>query len=291
MSASRFIFTDLASEAHDLSGAAEGVSRNVYDSDGFSVTDIRVTDERGADLLGRPVGSYITIDIGRLWEQDGEECMRAARTVSRHLNDLMHSACKRIESVLVCGLGNRSVTPDAIGPFTADTVTVTRHIREETGGQGVSPSAYDVSAISPGVVGQTGVETAELMSGVVKCLCPSLVIAVDALAARSVSRLATTVQMTDTGIRPGSGIGQKRRELSRETLGVPVIALGVPTVTSCQTIIYDALSTAGTVLDRAAERELDRQQDFFVSLNESDLVVRTLASVLSSAIDMTLLQK
>lgn len=234
----RYIYTDLACEDYERTDTvnASGVSYNEYDADGMKIADLRVTSRDGEKALGKPIGSYITIDTGRLWEQEYDASLQAIKLISANLNDLMHSACKKIESVLVCGLGNRSITPDAIGPLTIDGVTVTRHIKEEDPTLYSQMSAYDISAVNAGVVGQTGVETAEIISGVVKTVKPSVIIAVDALAARSATRLATTVQMTDTGVRPGSGIGQKRRELSRQTMGVPVIAIGVPTVASSATL-------------------------------------------------------
>ncbi len=285
-----YIFTDLACEDYERAGTqhAPGVSYSEYDAHGVHVTDLRVTDKQGERLLGKPVGSYITVDTGRLWESDGQTAQDAARVISDNLNDLMHSACKKIESVLICGLGNRAVTPDAIGPLCVDRVTVTRHIKEENPALYSELGAYDVSAIAAGVVGQTGVETAELIRGVTETVGPSMIIAVDALAARSASRLATTVQMTDTGIRPGSGIGQKRREISKKTMGVPVIAIGVPTVISGATLAYDTLQEAGAEPEGKLLKALERGRSFFVSLNESDLVVDTMASLIARAIDRTL---
>ena len=281
--ADRNIFTDLACEVHDAAGGVDGVERGEYERGGMRITDIRITDERGQNAIGRPVGRYITIDVGRLWESNGERCAAAVRLFCEMLSSLAKETGADLSSVMVCGLGNRAVTPDAIGPFTADTVTVTRHIKDEERGRVGLVGMPDVCAVCPGVVGQTGVETAEYLRGVCDRVKPSLIIAVDALAARSAGRLATTIQLTDTGIRPGSGIGQKRREISYQTMGVPVIAVGVPTVTSCRTLVYDALDglRAGEELLRA----LEGREDFFVSLNESDLVVRTLAGVLSAGID------
>ena len=286
-----YIYTDLACEDYERTGAANaaGVSYNEYDADGMKITDLRITNAQGEKSIGKPVGSYIPIDTGRLWETDEENASHASNLISDNLNDLMHSACKKIDSVLVCGLGNRAITPDAIGPLTIDEVTVTRHIKEEDPTLYSHLGAYDISAVNAGVVGQTGVETAEIIRGVVQTVKPSLIIVVDALAARSASRLATTVQMTDTGIRPGSGIGQKRREISKKTMGVPVIAIGVPTVASSATLVYDALESAGVTADRKLTEVLENGRNFFVSLNESDIVVNKMAHVISEAINRTLL--
>lgn len=286
----RYIYTDLASEVYEQqSTALSGVSYTDYESHGMHITDLRVTDAQGERALGRPIGSYITIDCGRLWEADEQTVAQATDLIADNLNDLMHSSCKKLESVLVCGLGNRMITPDAIGPLVVDSVTVTRHIREEDPALHAALGAYDVSALAAGVVGQTGVETAELLRGVVRTVRPSLIIAVDALAARRTNRLATTVQMSDTGIRPGSGIGQKRREISRDTMGVPVIALGVPTVISCATMVADALEDAGTKPEGKLAQAIEEGRGLFVSFNESDLIVRTMADVIARAIDRTLI--
>lgn len=286
-----YIYTDLACEAYERTDSvnASGVSYNEYDADGIKITDLRITNSEGEKALGKPVGSYITIDTGRLWEQEYEASLHAIKLIAANLNDLMHSACKKIDSVLVCGLGNRNITPDAIGPLTIDGVTVTRHIKEEDPALYNQMGAYDIAAVNAGVVGQTGVETAEIIGSVVKTVKPSLIIAVDALAARNASRLATTIQMTDTGVRPGSGIGQKRREISRQTMNVPVIAIGVPTVVSSSTLVYDALDEASAKVSPKLTEILENGKNFFVSLNESDVVVNKMAHVIAEAINHTLL--
>lgn len=285
-----FIFTDLATEAYlEHSTECSGAAYTEYDLHGMHISELKITEKSAEKLLGRARGSYITIETGRLWEADEETKAAAIKVISDNLNDLMHSARKRIEGVLICGLGNRMITPDAIGPIAVDRVTVTRHIREESPELCASLSPYDISAIAAGVVGQTGMETAELLKGAVNTVKPDIVIAIDALAARGRDRLATTVQLTDTGIRPGSGIGQKRRELSEATLGVPVIAMGVPMVISGATLAYDLLAEGGVQPEGAALRAIESAAPFFLSLNESDLVAGTMGAVVAAAIDRTLL--
>ncbi len=286
----KFIFTDLACEAYSESGAgAHGTCFTEYDLNGMHIIELKITDKSAEKLLGKAKGSYITIQTGRLWELGEEARENAVKVISDNLNDLMHTAKKRIESVLICGLGNRMVTPDAVGPLVVDRVTVTRHIREESPDVYAALSAYDISAIATGVVGQTGMETAELVKGAVNTVKPDIVLAIDALAARGKDRLATTVQLTDTGIRPGSGIGQKRRELSEATLGVPVIAIGVPMVISGATLAYDVLTEGGVEPGGATMRAIESAAPFFLSMNESDLVAGTMAAVVADAIDRTLL--
>lgn len=285
-----FIFTDLACEAYsEHQSAAHGVVNTDYDLCGIVINELQITDREAEKLLGKAKGSYVTVQVGRLWEADEEGRETAVKVISDLLGEMIHSAKRRIESVLICGLGNRMVTPDAIGPLAVDRVTVTRHIREESPDLYASLSPYDISAITPGVVGQTGMETAELVKSAVSTVKPDIVIAIDALAARSTERLATTVQLTDTGIRPGSGIGQKRRELSKETLGVPVIAIGVPTVISGATLAYDLMTEKGAVPSGTALRIVEDAAPFFLSLNESDLIAGTMAGIVAQAIDRTLL--
>lgn len=285
-----FIFTDLACEAYsEQKSNCHGAAYTEYDFHGIRISELKISEKEAEKLLGRAKGTYITVQTGRLWEADNEGREAAVRVIAENLNDLMHTSSKNIESVLICGLGNRMVTPDAIGPEVVDRVAVTRHIREEAPEVYRTESPYDISAIAAGVVGQTGMETAELIKGVVGTVKPDLVIAVDALAARSKERLATTVQLTDTGIRPGSGIGQKRRELSRATLGVPVIAIGVPMIISGATLAYDLLREGGVDPHSVGLRAMEEAEPLFVTLNESDLVVGTMAGVVAAAIDRTLL--
>jgi spore protease len=285
-----FIFTYLACEAYsEQKSNCHGAAYTEYDFHGIRISELKISEKEAEKLLGRAKGTYITVQTGRLWEADNEGREAAVRVIAENLNDLMHTSSKNIESVLICGLGNRMVTPDAIGPEVVDRVAVTRHIREEAPELYRTESPYDISAIAAGVVGQTGMETAELIKGVVGTVKPDLVIAIDALAARSKERLATTVQLTDTGIRPGSGIGQKRRELSRATLGVPVIAIGVPMIISGATLAYDLLREGGVDPHSVGLRAMEEAEPLFVTLNESDLVVGTMAGVVAAAIDRTLL--
>ena len=188
--------------------------------------------------------------------------------------------------VLVAGLGNREITADSIGPKTVDRLTVTRHIREHDEALFNSYFRVPLCAIAPGVLGQTGIETAELVGGVAKTARPDLILAVDALAARATERLGATVQISDSGIFPGSGIGNRRSEISMRTLGVPVIAIGVPTVVNSATLVYDALQSAGyTEVDDRMERVLHEGESFFVSPRQSDRISESVADMLADAID------
>ena len=191
------------------------------------VTTVIIRDDAGSRAMKKPKGTYITIDSLLL-------------CISEQLEKMIHGM--RQKSVLIVGLGNREVTSDSLGPKMTDTLFVTRHLKQEFGDSFMEENQYGcVSAIAPGVMAQTGIETEELLQAIVKKTKPDLVIVVDALASRSVKRLCTTVQITDTGIAPGSGVGNRRRELTKNSLGVPVVAIGVPTVVDAATIIGDHL--------------------------------------------------
>ena len=230
------IRTDLACEAAVFTPAAEkaaqalpGILQKKHDLPGCPVGEVAVTSEEGAKRVGKPQGRYLTAEPECLQAPHSEMEELGAEGIAWCLGELLGEA--RPRSVLVAGLGNREITPDAIGPWVIESVLVTRHLRGVTG-----DTFLPVAAVSPGVLGTTGVETGELIRGVVDKIQPDLVIAVDALAARSMDRLCTTIQLTDTGIIPGSGVGNARKALNRETLGVPVIAMGVPTVVDCATL-------------------------------------------------------
>ena len=208
-------------------------------------TRVEICTENGARAMGKPVGIYLTLETPDLALPDEETHLNIARKLSGHIRELIRRNTGRNEkdlSVLVAGLGNRSVTPDSLGPCVADHLNVNRHIIREYGKYAMDKEYVNlVSAIVPGVMGQTGMESTEIVRGVVDETHPDLVIAVDALAARSCRRLNRTVQIADTGINPGSGVGNHRSGLTEKTLGVPVIGIGVPTVVDAATIVNDTM--------------------------------------------------
>ena len=210
------------------------------------VTTVRITTENGARTMGKPVGNYITLEAPKLAVPDEDYHREISEKLADHMEELLHEnhLTGRDISVLVVGLGNRQVTPDALGPYVADNLCVTRHIVREYGKYAMGKDRVDpLSAIVPGVMGQTGMETVEIIRGVVKETKPDVVIAVDALAARNSKRLNRTIQLSDTGINPGSGVGNHRNAITKETVGVPVIAIGVPTVVDAATIVSDAMES------------------------------------------------
>ncbi|MBE6685988.1 MAG: GPR endopeptidase [Ruminococcaceae bacterium] len=279
-----YIRTDLASESvmNTEETVSSGVKFRRKNRNGFDFQYMDIKTERASELTGKSKGLYITAEIGRVWLMGDEEKRLAEEAVAEDIRSFMPKA----SSVLTVGLGNRDITADALGPKTVDGLLVTRHIKEYKPDIFEKIGQREMSALCPGVVGQTGIETFELIEGAVKRVCPDLVIVIDALAARSVDRLATTVQISDTGIAPGSGIGNKRRRIDRESLGVPVLAVGVPTVVDSATLVYDALGRAGIEeTSEELERVLENSRSFFVSLKESDVAVSESARLLANAIN------
>ena len=232
--------TDLAMEAHELLCAKSraqtlsGVDSRTVFRRGCSVTSVRIDTEGAARQLGKPRGRYVTLDLSPLQKNADDVLERASRAVGAELRALLG---ENVKSVLVAGLGNANMTPDAIGPRSAEHVLVTRHLRQN----GAFSAFCSVSVLTPGVLGRTGIEAMETLRGTVRAVQPDAVIAIDALASRSLIRLCSTVQLSDTGIVPGSGVGNHRCPLSRDTLGVPVYAIGVPTVVDAATLTLDVL--------------------------------------------------
>lgn len=240
--------TDLAVEAREIwtqnspgERDIQGVQTHDGVREGFPVTTVHITNEQGAKALDKPVGTYVTLELAGLRRREENAFSRAVRALADELGQLL--SLKDGDSVLVVGLGNRAITPDNIGPTAVSHTLVTRHLVEQV------PEHFahfrPVAALAAGVLATTGVESGELVRAVTDRIHPACVIAVDALASRSLKRICSTIQLADTGITPGSGVGNHRTALNRETLGVPVIALGVPTVVDVATLCADVLAEAG----------------------------------------------
>lgn len=257
------------------------------------VSTVRITDERGASAMGRPVGTYITVEAKGLHE--GEESLRrfVAEVLAEQLMELIGKTQEK--EILVVGLGNRDATPDALGPVAVDELVVTRHLILQLGEE--FQKKYHLTsffALAAGVLAQTGMESGEVIKSVVREMKPDVVIAIDALAARSTERLGTTVQITDTGIYPGAGIGNNRQALNMETLGVPVIAVGVPTVVDAATILRERM---GNYLRRRGvndteceqilrEAEEENGQVLFVTPKGIDELVHRAGETVAEAINL-----
>ncbi|MBB6675768.1 GPR endopeptidase [Cohnella lubricantis] len=237
--------TDLALEAREMAGPADspipGVWQEMDKEGGITVTRMHIQSPEGAQAIGKMQGHYVTLDVPELRRGDTDLQDRVATTFAREFEAFL----KRLgvgpsASILVVGLGNWNVTPDALGPIVVENMMVTRQYFELMPDQ-VSPGYRPVSAVAPGVLGTTGIESSDIVQGIVSQAKPDLVIAVDALAARSLERVNTTIQIADTGIHPGSGIGNKRKGLTQDILGVPCIAIGVPTVLYASTIVNNTM--------------------------------------------------
>ena len=275
--------TDLAIEAHELwqesagkTTRLAGVKATEKKIQGYPVTQVDILDREGEAALGKPAGSYRTLDLTAFWQRGDGFFDRAVRAVGQQVKELTPDS----GPVLVVGLGNRAMTPDAVGPLAADSILITRHLID------AMPQHFSgfrpVAALRPGVLGTTGVESAEAVRGLVDRLHPSVVIAVDALASRRVGRVCCTVQFSDTGIIPGSGVGNHRSALNRETLGVPVLAVGVPTVVDAATLAADLLEESGLPEpDMETVRDLGKVIGYGINWALQDLEVDEINALLS----------
>lgn len=273
--------TDLALEAAQAVADAAGlkdVEQTERTQDGVTVTVVELQTQEAAERVGKPVGRYVTLDLGAVRRREKEGFQRACQTLAEELAKLLPEGTG---TVLVVGLGNRAITPDAVGPLAHDHLLVTRHLIEQM--PEIFGSFRPVAAVSAGVLGTTGVESVELVRAVAEALRPDCVIAIDALAAGSMKRLCTTVQLADTGIAPGSGVGNCRKALNRESLGVPVIAVGVPTVVDVNTLARDVLEEAGK---GDIEPEALGQSGAFVTTRDIDERVAECAKLIGYAVNL-----
>lgn len=229
--------TDLAVERRDVFKKINNIENDIPGleseekqiSESIKVYKVKVKNEEGAQAIQRPIGNYVTIDVRKMNNITNEQKEQIAYTISSELQELIKNQISKKEEILVVGLGNLYSTPDSLGPKVIQNVDVTRHIFKYLP-QYVNENDREVSAISPGVLGTTGIETQEILKGIVDNVKPKLIIVIDSLASKSIERISSSVQISDTGIIPGAGVGNKRKELSKATLGVPVIAIGIPTV-------------------------------------------------------------
>lgn len=276
--------TDLAVEAienHKSAAALPHVRQSDRMLEGFAIHEVRILSEDAAREIGKPQGRYLTLELDALIRREEDAFPRACKALSTLLRELLPHP--NDGPVLIAGLGNRMITPDAIGPQTADHVIATRHLVAQ------SPAIFadwrPVSALAPGVLGQTGVETGEVICGVLDRVRPAAVIAVDALAAGRLSRLLRTVQLADTGITPGAGVGNARTALNEETLGVPVIAVGVPTVVDGATLAHEISSQLGQPNCEALD---DLSQPVMITTRDIDREVADISRMIGYAVNMAL---
>lgn len=299
------IRTDLALEAREFieeaNGEIRGIIVDTYNdaSDTIRVTHVQITTKNGAKAMGKPIGTYITLEADALTEPDDGYHREVSACIAKHLQSLLpsnhndsHDAAEK--SILVVGLGNRDVTADALGPEVLEHLNITRHMLIQFG-----PAAYSgkkvrqISGLVPGVMGKTGMESAEIIQGVVNSTHPDLIVVIDALAARSTKRLTRTIQITNTGIHPGSGVGNHRHSLTQESLGVPVIAIGIPTVVDAATIVNDAIERINSKHKKSVDFFTDDTKEtlydmhnMYVTTKDIDSTIKRLGFTLSEALNI-----
>ena len=305
--------TDLALERRDIFKKnnnlqeIDGIETESKDIDqNLKVSRVKITNENGEQAIGKPIGTYITIDIKKLKIAEEEEIQKSAETLANELKEVINKHIAFKDDILVVGLGNLYVTPDSLGPKVINDIDVTRHIIKYLP-QYIDENARPVSAISPGVLGTTGIETLEILEGIVQKIQPKLLIVIDALASRSIERISSTIQISDTGIVPGAGVGNTRKELSQRTLGIPVVAIGIPTVVESAVLVNDCLDLFIEKLQQEAKsndylnqlKDQDNYEEIKEALNpndynmivtpkEIDELIENMSSIVARGINMSL---
>ncbi len=271
------------------------VRENYNEEKDIRTTVVKIRTENGARAMGRPQGNYITIEAPNLSLPDEDYHREVSEEIASHLRQLID--LEKEKSILVVGLGNQSITADSLGPHVVDNLRMTRHIIREYGLKSMGEEKmHRISGIVPGVMAQTGMETSEIIQGVVSETKPDVVVAIDALAARSTRRLNRTIQITDTGINPGSGVGNHRIGLTEDNLQVKVIGIGVPTVVDAATIVYDSMAHLLEALDEAEQKEFLEEMispnlhSMFVTPKDVDETVKYLSFTLSEGLNIAFAQ-
>lgn len=304
--------TDLALERNEVYkeknklNEINGVSVNNETINEVEISRIKILNEEGEKTLQKPAGTYITLDVKKLKLADEERLSKIAETVADELRKIVGEHVNETEDILVVGLGNLYVTPDALGPKVVPEIEVTRHILEYM--PSIMPEdTRPVSAISPGVLGVTGIETMEILKGVVQNVKPKLLIVIDALATRSIDRISSSIQIADTGIVPGAGVENTRKEISKKTLGIPVIAIGIPTVVDLATITNECIdifieslqekAMSNDYLNKLKENDnyeeikealVPKDYNMIVTPKEIDKLIENMSKIVSSAINMAM---
>ena len=293
------IHTDLAIEARESNSALNGVSEERTDNEHYSVSRIKIDTDEAASALQKSKGLYITIEAPDLVLREPELIKAVTEALSAELTGLIDKGGTS-GTVLVVGLGNRAVTPDALGPKTAEKILVTRHIKQYMP-DAIPNGVRSVCAVSPGVLGVTGIETMEVIQGIVERSKPSLIIAIDSLSSRRTERIASTIQLCDAGIQPGAGVGNIRSGLDEASLGIPVIAVGVPLVVYASTISRDTIGLIASELgllgneekikELAAKAISEKTGELIVTPKEIDSLIECTSTILADGINMCLFGK
>ncbi len=277
--------TDLAMEVREkyendnveISGVVIDESKDRKND--ITMTKVSIVTENGAKAMGKPKGVYVTLEAPRMSDSDAVYDKAVSKKLASVIRDMLPVCENKRPCILIAGLGNRMVTADSLGPNVVDRINISRHIEAEFGELALDENQlYLICSIVPGVMAQTGMDTAEILQGIVRRIAPDLVIAIDALAARSSKRLGRTIQIADSGIHPGSGVGNHRCEISRESLGVPVLAIGVPTVVEAAAIVHDAVGSAAVA---------PHLNGMYVTPKDIDEAVCRIAHIVSDALNLS----
>lgn len=306
--------TDLASERRDLYKKANNIENEIDGieaeeeqiSNNIKITRVKILNENGEKAIGKVKGNYVTIDLKNMKYMGEDDIQSASEVLSEELKKMIDEFVSKEEEILVVGLGNVYVTPDALGPKVINEIDITRHLLKYVP-QYLDKNTRPVSAISPGVLGTTGIETAEILKGIVDNIEPKLVIVIDSLASRSMERISSTIQLADTGIVPGAGVDNARKELTQNTLGIPVIAIGIPTVVETAVVVNDCLDVFIEKLQEKAESNaylnklkeednyleikealMPKDYNFVVTPKEIDKLVENMKDVVARGINLSL---
>lgn len=291
-----FFRTDMAVERRDLYKNAnkvedeiKGIECEEETIDDMKVTRVKITNKEGEKALDRKIGNYITIDIKRVNNITTEKEEAIINVFSKELKSIIEKNSSPSDEILVVGLGNLYATPDSLGSKVVQNIEITRHIKIYLP-NAIDPNTRSVSAITPGVLGTTGVETVEIVKGIVDNIKPKLVIAIDSLCSKNIDRINKSIQISDTGIIPGGGVGNKQEELSKETLGIPVIGVGVPTVLDAATIVTDTLNACKINVseNEVVEKMKLNNFNFIVTPKEIDSLIESMSTIISEGINMSL---
>ena len=305
--------TDMAIERNDIykkqnniENQIDGIETEEEEKDQIKISRVKILNEQGEKALAKPKGDYVTLDVKNIKTVDEEGIEKIAEILGDELREIIKKHISDTEDILVVGLGNLYVTPDALGPKVVPEIQVTRHILQ------YMPSAMPedtrpVSAISPGVLGITGIETMEILKGIVDNIKPKMLIVIDALASRSIERISSNIQIADTGIVPGAGVGNTRKEISIKTLGIPVIALGIPTVVDLASITNDCIdlfieslqqkAMSNDYLNKLREKDnyeeikealIPKDYNMIVTPKEIDKLIENMSKIVSKGINMSL---
>ena len=264
----------------------EGIKKKVKKIEGLTVTEIKIKEEKAVKYLGKPIGTYITIEFYSL-SKSCENLEEKIKVVAKEIKQLIPTE----GLIFVVGLGNSSITPDALGPKVIDSIIATRHLKTELKKSFSLSKLRSVAALAPGVLGQTGIEVVEIISSICKSINPEAVLVIDALAAKELYRLGKTIQIASTGILPGSGVGNKRPAINKDTIGVPVISIGIPTVVDALSLAYHFFSEETPVLDNKLKSLKNLKNDMkpmIVTPREIDLLIERSAEITAMAINLAL---